>query len=300
MSAASKIRSDLIYISDFLAAIRGWMARKGILEVVTCPLRSGANNEPGIASFFVDGKYTQGWLQSSPELAMKVLLSQQSGDIYQITSAFRDDPAGRWHQACFTMLEWYRVGFDMQQLMQETSEFLTFFLDCPVITLHLVDALQETFGIDHTTSDGAVRELCLKMGYDGIDLSRDDCLDFLEDRLISDHTAQDTWLLVHHYPPSQCTLAQADALQSYRFEWFYNGIEVGHGYKELISQEQVRERGEIWSQRRFELGLPVVTMDDAFLSCLDQCPQMSGVAFGLDRLFAVINGRDERFSIAQA
>ncbi len=113
-----------------LATIRSFFAERGVLEVETPLLCHAAGTDPNLHPFIAE--YRQAgqslgiplYLQTSPEFAMKRLLASGSGSIYQICKAFRNEEAGRFHNPEFTILEWYRVGFGLDDLMDEVDDLL--------------------------------------------------------------------------------------------------------------------------------------------------------------------------------
>ena len=122
--------------SEILAQIRQFFAARDVMEVETPCLSQCAVTDPYLSNFstkfvgpgFADGKAL--YLQTSPEYAMKRLLAAQSGCIYQLFRAFRNEEAGRFHNPEFTLLEWYRLGFDMYALMDEVEALVMQVLDC--------------------------------------------------------------------------------------------------------------------------------------------------------------------------
>ena len=119
--------ATLRHRAAMLGAIRAFFAARGVLEVETPALSPAGVTDPAIESVVANARALKPqphYLQTSPEFAMKRLLAAGSGDIYQLCRVFRDDELGRWHQPEFTMLEWYRVGWDEQRLMSEVAELV--------------------------------------------------------------------------------------------------------------------------------------------------------------------------------
>jgi len=120
-----------------LKLIRQFFSDRTILEVET-PLLSAAtvtdphiHSIPALCKEWGTEKTVTRYLQTSPEYAMKRLLSAGIGSIYQITKAFRQGEIGRFHNPEFTMLEWYRIDFDHHDLMNEAADFLQLILNIP-------------------------------------------------------------------------------------------------------------------------------------------------------------------------
>ena len=116
--------------AGLLAQLRAFMAANRVLEVDTPALSPCANTDPQVesppVSLSLPGapEPATWYLSASPEFAMKRLLADGSGSIYQICKAFRNGEQGRRHQLEFTLLEWYRVGFDHHALMDEVAALL--------------------------------------------------------------------------------------------------------------------------------------------------------------------------------
>ena len=123
--------------AQILKQIRDFFTARNVLEVETPLLCRTSVTDPYIQSIpallqpHPDQNTCRYFLQTSPEYAMKRLLAANSGAIFQITKAFRQDEMGRLHNPEFTMLEWYRPGFDHHDLMAEMNEFLQTLLRVP-------------------------------------------------------------------------------------------------------------------------------------------------------------------------
>ncbi|HEU4618634.1 MAG TPA: EF-P lysine aminoacylase GenX [Gammaproteobacteria bacterium] len=155
--AALRVRAEV------LARIRAFFAARGVLEVETPALSGAAPTDPAIESIAADVRSLGGrrFLHTSPELAMKRLLASGSGDIYQMCRVFRDDELGRWHEPEFTLLEWYRIGFDDARLMDEVAELAIDALGgaasgWPVSRVPYRAAFEAAVGIDPLESAGGI------------------------------------------------------------------------------------------------------------------------------------------------
>lgn len=299
--------SNLRARADLLARIRAFSAGRGVLEVETPALAGAAVTDPHLASLHVlytGPGFPAGhdlYLQTSPEFALKRLLAAGSGPIYQLGKAFRDGEAGRLHNPEFTLLEWYRPGFDLPALMDEVEALAADLLGTGSrferrtyreLFRHHVQIDPFTASLDELR-DCARRNGVARSGE--LPLQEPDAwLDLLLTHCIEPHLGQQAPCFVHDYPPSQAALARirpGEFPVAERFELYIRGVEIANGFHELTDVAEQRARFECDRARRREAGLPDVISDERFLAALAHgLPDCAGVALGVDRLIMIALG----------
>ena len=290
------------------ARIRDFFAARGVVEVDTPVLSAAGNTEPNIAPFSLDfnGRTDGGprtrWLRTSPEYPLKRLLAAGFGDCYELGRVFRDGEAGGRHNPEFTMLEWYRVGWDHRRLVIETAELVNAALalvDRRAVLVETTyrDLYRDRLGIDPmTAADDELRAALGEVQVDPTGLTRDDWLDLLMTHRLQPGFADDAMIAIHDWPASQCALARLrrgdDGIAvAERFELYLGALEVANGYHELadaVEQGQRFEREAVVRTRRGDVVPPVDgRLLDALRSGLPDC---AGVALGVDRLLMAMLG----------
>ncbi len=291
------------------ALIREFFAVRNVLEVETPILSEGANTDPNIQSFVtqfgghVDSGSRQRWLRTSSEFAQKRLLAAGVGDCYELGRVFRDGEAGRRHNPEFTMLEWYRVGWDHERLMDEVVELLQLALalvgkNGDVHKSSYRDLFLGTLGIDPFDADTAKLRVALgDIRIEEQGLSRDDWLDLLLTHRIQPEFPHDRITVVYDYPMSQCALAwirHDDPPVAERFEVYLGQHELANGYHELTDGNEQRARFAHDNRRRRERGLAELPVDENLLAALERgMPACAGVALGIERLLMAMMDTDD-------
>lgn len=291
--------------AGILHKVRSFFRERNVLEIETPLLSRGVSTDCHLdvfsSKFHPDGytetdKSTTLYLQTSPELLMKRLLSRGFPDIFQICKVFRNGEHGRIHNPEFTMLEWYRLNFGMHDLISETADLLQmvlgqktvskatyqdFFIRCTA-----VDPLESTF--DELLS------YCRKVGKEPPNCpSKSDILNFMMSEIVEPQMPADTLLFIHNFPAEQAVLAildPRDKRTAFRFECYYNGVELCNGYEELHSPEENRRRMAEENIKRVQSGKPTLPVDNRFIMSLSNLPPCSGNAVGLDRLIMLAAG----------
>ncbi len=261
-----------------------------MLEVETPLLCSGTITDPAIAPVFCGGSSGERWLQTSPEYPMKRLLAAGSGPIYQVCKAFRSGEAGARHNPEFTLLEWYRPGFSLAQLMQEVGDLVQAALgEKQVQVLTYRELFQRSLGIDPLTADSDELEAFVRqrLDYGGGAEARDTWLDLLLTHLVEPEL--EGLVFVHDYPASQAALAclreEGDVVVAERFELYVDGVELANGYYELTDADEQRARFEADNQVLAARGEATRPLDARLLAAMAAgLPACAGVALGLDRL----------------
>jgi lysyl-tRNA synthetase class 2 len=289
--------------AEILSKIRAFFSDRKVLEVETPLLASAPVTDlhlQALTSQFCGPGANEGlelFLQTSPEFAMKRLLASGSGPIYQICRAFRDGEAGRRHNPEFTILEWYRPGWDHHRLMDEVDELLASVLGSRSgERLSYASAFDRYAGIDaFAETDEVLRLRVEEFGVNGADqLSRNDLLDLVLTHLVEPKLGHCQPTFIHDYPASQASLARVrdgEPPLAERFEVFAEGVELANGYHELTDPSVQRKRFGSDLEARRNLDLPVVPIDERLLAALEHgLPECAGVALGVDRLLMLAAG----------
>jgi lysyl-tRNA synthetase class 2 len=284
------------------------MARRKILEVETPALSAAAAADPNILSLAAEvngpGGTRRAFLHTSPEFHMKRLLADGSGPIFQIAKVFRDGELGRLHQPEFTMLEWYRPGFDHHKLMDEVAELLEEVALKAPARLSYAEAFRRHTGLD---ADGADLSCFVRraaaLGFLSEPPDRRALVDFLFSEAVAPNLGTGgAGTFIYDFPPDQAALARVrpgPPAVAERFELFLEGMEIANGFHELADAQEQRRRFEADNARRRERGLPAMPIDERLLAALPRLPDCAGVALGIDRLLMVLTeSRDIRDVLA--
>jgi lysyl-tRNA synthetase class 2 len=294
--------------AGLLARTRQFFATRGVLEVDTPALITCGVTDPHIHSLRVElpgASGQRGYLQTSPEYAMKRLLAAGSADIYQICHVFRGEEQGPLHNTEFTLIEWYRLGYSLEALMAEVEVLVRELLGAAAggasEQVSYTRLLKRTLGIDALQDPlTRLRSATESLGFDARltqQLDRDGLLDLLMGARVGPGLGLEGPCFVHRYPASQASLARLDPLDeqvALRFELYRGGIELANGFEELGSAAQQRERFSADQRLRQLRGLPVPEIDERLLAALGSgLPPCAGVALGFDRLVMLAGGHTD-------
>ena len=293
---AASLKQFLKARSEQIKKIREFFYHRGVTEVTTSSLVSSPITDVHIDSIRVRVNKGLGnakilHLHTSPEIEMKRLLAEGSGDIFQICSVYRDNEHGKRNFNEFSMLEYYRLDFDIHQLMNEVAELTTELgYSKQVIKLSYDEAFIRFSGIDILKTDFEDLKICAKEHGLSTDFHWiEDLQMLLFVHFVEPKLSQYPICFIYDYPAQQAALAQVEGQVAHRFELYLDGIEVANGYQELQNAEDYRERFQLELEKRQALGKPVMALDERFLSDLSSpLPFCSGVAIGIERLLEVL------------
>lgn len=282
--------------AEMFTSVRTFFAQRGILEVDVPVMGKAAPIDAHIDVMSIPLQTGEkGFLHTSPEYAMKRLLSLGIGDIYQMSHVFRDGEVGHLHNPEFTMVEWYRVGMSFDDLIEETLDFIRLFLEnLSSSSISYRDAFLKFVSIDYLTATpldliSCAEQYDLHLPSDIHLWSKDTLLQFLMGFIIEPHLGQEGLTVLRDYPATQSALAQTtmrgiEAIAK-RFEIYFQGVELANGFHELANPQEQRRRFEEENQKRLHLGKNALPIDEKFLEALHRgLPDCCGVAVGFDRL----------------
>lgn len=289
--------------AQILQKIRQFFNERDVIEVETPALSQGTVTDAHLEAiscrynFLSDSsveKATNLYLQTSPEFHMKRLLASGYGCIFQIAKAFRHEGAGRYHNPEFTLLEWYRLGFDHFMLMEEVALLLETILACKEPTKATYqDLFINLLGVDPLVAGRAellslIEEHNKLSDWLTVEPDNDILLQFIFSELIEPKIGKEAPCFVYNFPRSQASLAKISAEDTRiaeRFECYFQGVELVNGFNELTDAEAQIERFQEDNKQRKQLTLSVKPIDKNFIEALSEgLPQCAGVAMGIDRL----------------
>ncbi|MGE3954203.1 MAG: EF-P lysine aminoacylase GenX [Parachlamydiales bacterium] len=246
-----------------LRCVREFFHERGVMEVDCAALSPDPSIDAHIDLIAAEVMGERWYLHSSPEYGMKNLLKAGLSDIYQLSHVFRDGESGRRHRPEFAMIEWYRLGFSLQQMWEETAALAALFVgERPLEVMSYSEAFQRHAGID----PGALSE---------------EQQNYLLATKIEPQLSGEPFYIVTHFPPSQAALAKVSERGSERFELFFQGMELANGYDELTDPVEHKRRLLEQNQLRGALGKEVYPET---VMPLGPFPDCCGVAVGFDRL----------------
>ncbi len=286
-----------------LTQIRQFFAERNVIEVETPILSRSALAHPSTSVMNISAnnssKETLLYLQTSPESAMKRLVASGIGPIFQVCKAFRNGEADRYHNPEFSILEWYRPGWDLDRIATELDELLRLILrTSEAHRIYYNDVFRNVLHIDWRQAD--IETLCTRVNEVNIkgilattDNDRDDLLEMLMKHVIEPTLGHDRPAFVFDYPSSQACLARVRPMDGVaaRFEVFIKGLEIANGYDELSDPHEHRRRFAIDNEIRVHHGLEPLPIDELLIAAMESgFPSCAGVAVGLDRLTMVAAG----------
>lgn len=294
---ALKARAQLYH------TIREFFAQRNVMEVETPIVSQAGVTDVHLASVqvqrHIEGRVQQQYLQTSPEFAMKRLLAAGSGPIYQICKVFRDDEHGRKHNSEFTMLEWYRPGLDLRELMHETAALLNVCLahrfdEIRPLVLSYKHAFQDRLDINPLQATLAqLKQTAQRVGLT-LDLGDDRLayMDLLFSHFVEPSLGFDTPIFLTDFPPEMASLAKVRLDEdgeevAARFEVYIEGLELANAYDELLDANILRARFEADNLERKLQGLAEMPLDENLLAALPHMPACAGIALGVDRLLMI-------------
>jgi len=290
------------------ALFRLYFAERDVLEVETPILSEAGNTEPNIESFTThftghsDAGARTRWMRTSPEYPLKRLLAAGVGDCYELGRVFRNGEAGGRHNPEFTMLEWYRVGWDHLRLIEETVQLVQRALgligrQAEVVSCTYRELFLQGLGLDpFAATEAQLRAPLSDQNIDAQGLTRDDWLDLLITHLLQPAFPPDRITVVRDWPASQCALARirpGDPPLAERFELYLGHHELANGYHELIDADEQRQRflRDLSVRESRIASLP--PLDERLLDAMaGGLPACAGVALGVDRLLMAMVGTD--------
>ncbi len=294
-----------------LKNIRAFFDVRDVIEVETPLLSHASTTDPHLNSLQSQFRDQTCYLNTSPEYGMKRLLANESVSIYQICKAFRDDELGSFHNPEFTLLEWYRLDYDCEQLMDELQLLIEDLCQQSNLyqqvkmsfqRLSYQQAFENAVGFNpHQVTSAECYHYAKEHDVEipqglGENDEVDDWLDWLLTQRVLPAFKKTGFTFLYDYPVSQCALAKIELNQescgvAKRFELFFGEIELANGFHELADPVEQLQRFKLENMVRKRRGLEIASIDSHFIAALEAgLPECSGLALGLDRVLMVLAG----------
>jgi lysyl-tRNA synthetase class 2 len=309
-----------------IRATRSFFEARDFAEVETPCLQVSPGLEPHLQAFAttLDEPFGQGrrplYLHTSPEFAMKKLLAGGEPRLWQMARVFRNGERSPTHHPEFTMLEWYRAGAELDQLMADTEQLVRACAAAvgsavlrrgeatcdpfgPWRRLAVAEAFRDYAGVellatapDPLAPDRAL--LAAEARRVGVSVSASDSWDDIFFKImlehIEPHLGHGQPVFLHSYPVSMAALARpssCDPRVAMRFEAYACGVELANAFGELTDAAEQRRRFAADMDLKQALYGERYPVDEDFLAALEfGLPDSAGIALGFDRLVMLLTG----------
>ncbi len=283
----TELKKHLKLRADIIRSVRSFFYNKGYLEVET-PLRIPAPAPEAFIDAVETGDF---FLQTSPELCMKRLLSSGYKRIFQICRCFRQAERGEKHLPEFTMLEWYTANSNYLDMMEQCEDLIR------KITRDTgfggqIEYQGKKISLAHPWYRMSVAQAFEKFSSVSMQTAlEEDRLDEIIGLEIEPNLGLEKPLFLYDYPASSGALAKLKPDNSSfaeRFELYISGIELCNAFSELTDPDEQRERFEHEIRVRRSLEKKEYPMPGKFLDALHSMPEAAGNALGIDRLVMLL------------
>lgn len=300
-------------------AIRAYFKGRGFHEVEVPLLLPTPSTEPFLEVFKTvltddHGHTSDAFLPSSPEFALKKLLSAGSGSNFTITKSFRNgEGKSSRHNPEFTILEWYETPGDYMSVARDFEKLMIaintvthkqthtlpyqgkeYSLKAPWERISIAEAFQKYAGIDtETMLDSQKLKIAgQKKGYTVGDATT---WEEMWNQIIANEIEPRLGIqgptILYDYPVSQAALSRKkvdDPRFAERWEVYMAGMELGNCFTELTDWKEQEARCLADLAERKRLGKTEYPMDTDFIEALKMgMPPTGGIAVGVDRLAAL-------------
>lgn len=306
------------------SALRTWFEARDFTEIECGILAASPGNEAHLHAFRTNRIRSGGsdetlYLHTSPEFAAKKLLAAGETRIFEFARVFRNRERSRLHAPEFTMLEWYRTGDAVEQVMQDTlalarraaeiasaARLIHRERECdPFVEaerLSVADAFRIHAGVELLDTLGERGEgdrdlFATRAKRAGFSVTAEDGWSDIFSKVLA--AAIERRLGIGHltlltdYPRIEAALARPkenDPRLSERFELYACGVELANGFGELTDPVEQRKRFDAEMTEKRRIYGETYPLDEDFLAALARMPEASGVALGFDRLVMLAAG----------
>jgi lysyl-tRNA synthetase class 2 len=274
------------------------LGARGYLEVETPLMVTAPGMEPQIAAFETDfvpemegTKARRLYLHTSPEYAMKRLIAEGFGHVFQLCKVFRNGEVASTHNPEFTMLEFYRSPGTVEGLLSDLEDLVRALARQPWVApqAQLLDQPFRRLTVNEAFRRHAAQGMPPS---DAPDFEEQFFRRFLEE--VEPALALGPPVFLTEYPASMAALARLNPENpqvSERFELYAGGFELANGFGELNDSPEQRRRLLAEQALRRSRGRPVYPLDERFLEAVGRMPPSAGVALGMDRLLMLLLGK---------
>ncbi len=301
------LKDNLRKRANMIRCIRNFFYSLEVMEVET-PIMSSASVtdihlHPISLNIDWDDRKTF-YLHTSPEYHMKRLLAAGFDSIFQITKVFRAMEKGSKHNVEFSMLEWYRINFSLDNLIDEVISLLkTIFKEhkFEVKKISYREIFEKFFDINphkkiRLKDIKSIVASNIKNFPDNLDYQS--YLDLLFSHIIEPSLKGNYFYFIYDFPAAQATMEKIDNVDgdmvAKRFELFINSIEIANGYDEMSDHNELKKRINTTIKRRKILCMPYINPDINIIAAHEHgLPKCSGVALGIDRLAMTLINTNE-------